>query len=100
MVLYLCLIPNRGARIGHQSYEHFLLVTYCKKYNFNFIYHPFIGNSTNFETLLKFNTIYENNYDNINIEELYEKNIIKFSILENTHLFLFKILPKLFILKN
>jgi len=45
MVLYLCLIPNRGARIGHQTDDHFNLVSYCKKYNFKFVYHPFTGQS-------------------------------------------------------
>jgi hypothetical protein len=65
MVLYFCLIPNRGARIGHQTDDHFNCVAYCNKNNFIFVYHPFIGNSSIFENELKFNTLYENNYDNI-----------------------------------
>lgn len=65
MVLFFCLIPNRGARIGHQSYEHFLFVTYCKVYNFNFVYYPFTCNSAKFENVLKFNTLYQNNYESI-----------------------------------
>ena len=65
MVLYFCLIPNRGARIGHQTDDHFKLVAYCNKNNFIFVYHPFIDNSSIFENALKFNSLYENNYDNI-----------------------------------
>ena len=67
MVLYLCMIPNRGARIGHQTYDHFSLVTYCKKNNFIFVYHPFTGNSENFEDILKFGIKYDKNYNNTKI---------------------------------
>ena len=52
MVLYFCLIPNRGARIGHQTDDHFKLVAYCNKNNFIFVYHPFIDNSSIFENLV------------------------------------------------
>jgi hypothetical protein len=45
MVLYLCLIPNKGAGIGHQTDDYFKLVAYCKKNNFIFVYHPFIYSS-------------------------------------------------------
>lgn len=31
MVLYVCLTPNRGARIGHQSDDYFKVLTYCNK---------------------------------------------------------------------
>ena len=84
MVLYFCLIPNRGARIGHQTDDHFKCVSYCKKNNFIFVYHPFTCNSVNFENVLKFDTLYEHNYENtignvdkvINIKELIDnKNI-------------------------
>lgn len=65
MVLFFCFIPNHGARIGHQSYEHFLFVTYCKVYNFNFVYYPFTRNSAKFENVLKFNTLYQYHYESI-----------------------------------
>ena len=65
MVLYLCIIPNRGTRIGHQTYEHFALVAYCKKYNFNFVYHKFTCNSAEFEDILHFGDIYNNHYENL-----------------------------------
>jgi hypothetical protein len=63
-MLYLCLVPNRGARIGHQTDDHFKLVAYCDKNGFIFVYHPFIGNSSKFEDGLRFSEIYENNYSN------------------------------------
>lgn len=65
MVLFLCLIPNRGARIGHQSHDHFKLVTYCKKNNFNFVYHPFTCNSSSFENILNFGSLHTYHYNDI-----------------------------------
>lgn len=64
MVLFVCLIPNRGARIGHQTHDHFTLVAFCEKNNFIFVYHPFTCKSSNFENILQFKTLYENNYEN------------------------------------
>jgi len=83
MVLYLCLIPNRGARIGHQTDDHFKIVAYCKQNGFVFVYHPFMGNSKNFENVLNFGTLYDNSYENtkgavdeiINIKDLTASNI-------------------------
>jgi len=63
-MLYFCLIPNKGANIGHQTDDHFNCVTFCKKNNFIFVYHPFIGNSANFENVLQFKTLFEHNYEN------------------------------------
>jgi hypothetical protein len=82
MVLYICLIPNRGARIGHQSNDYFLTVTYCKKNNFNYVYHPFTCNSKKFEEILNFYTLHELNYNNtfnkvkkiINIKDLIDED--------------------------
>jgi len=65
MVLHFCIIPNCGARIGHQSHEHFVCVTYCRKNNFKFIYHPFIGNSKTMETTLSFGYLYDLYYKEI-----------------------------------
>ena len=62
MVLYLCLIPNRGARIGHQTDDHYRLVTYCKKNGFIFVYHPFTGHSQKFENALKFGHLHSFHY--------------------------------------
>lgn len=64
MVLFLCLIPNRGARIGHQTYDHFVTVAFSKKNNFIFVYHPFTCHSSNFENVLQFKRLYEHNYEN------------------------------------
>jgi hypothetical protein len=65
MVLYLCLIPNRGARIGHQTDDYFKLVAYCKKNNFIFVYHPFIANSATFEEVLRFKLLHNHHYNEI-----------------------------------
>jgi hypothetical protein len=72
MPLYFCIIPNRGARIGHQTDDHFRIVTYCKKNGFIFVYHPFTCNSENFEKILALNTLYDNNYSNTfkNVDEI------------------------------
>jgi hypothetical protein len=68
MVLYVCLIPNRGARIGHQSSDYFNVLTWCNKNKFYFVYHPFTCNSHTFETALQFKRLHEYNYENtINI---------------------------------
>jgi hypothetical protein len=83
MVLFLCLISNRGARIGHQTSDHFVLVAYCQKNNFNFVYHPFTCNSSNFENVLQFGKIHTLHYDDIknkvdkivNIKDLNINNI-------------------------
>ena len=78
MVLYLCLIPNHGGGIGHQSHDHFTLVSYCEKNNLTFVYHPFTGKSKKFESVLNFGSLYPYHYNNvcnqvdkiINIKEL------------------------------
>ena len=77
MVLYLCLIPNRGARIGHQTHEYFSLLTFCKKMNYKFVFHDFMCNSSEFNELLQFHKIHEFNYNDvknnmrvINVEEI------------------------------
>jgi hypothetical protein len=72
MVLFFCLIPNRGARIGHQTHDHYNLVAFCNKNNFIFIYHPFTCNSYNFENVLQFKKLYEHNYENTvnNVDEI------------------------------
>ena len=83
MVLYLCLIPNCGARIGHQTDDHFKVVAYCKKNDFIFVYHPFMKKSKNFEDVLKFGTLHDNDYENtketvneiINIKDLSVSNV-------------------------
>jgi len=87
MVLYLCMIPNRGARIGHQTYDHFSLVTYCKKNNFIFVYHPFTGNSENFEDILKFGIKYDKNYNNtkIIVDKIIQIKNLEISEIENIH---------------
>jgi hypothetical protein len=90
MVLYFCLIPNRGARIGHQTHDHFNCLAFCNKNNFIFVYHPFTANSSNFENILQFKTLYEHNYENtvnnvdkiINISCLINDSIIS----KNTNL--------------
>jgi len=64
MVVYICLIPNKGARIGHQSDDYFRVVTFCKKNNFHYVYHPFTCNSEIFENVLKFKTLHQYNYEN------------------------------------
>lgn len=64
MVLYICLVPNRGARIGHQSDDYFKVLTYCKKNHFHFVYHSFTGNSSNFENVLRFKTLHDHTYEN------------------------------------
>lgn len=64
MVLYVCLIPNKGARIGHQSNDYFTVLTYCIKNNFKFVYHPFTCNSHRFENVLQFSRLHKYNYTN------------------------------------
>jgi hypothetical protein len=65
MVLFLCLVPNRGARIGHQTYDYFSILTFCKKMNCNFVYHDFICNSAEFNDLLQFYKMHKYNYNDI-----------------------------------
>lgn len=67
MVLFLSICSNRGARIGHQAYEHFLVVTYCKKYNINYVYYPFTCNSACFDKVLNFNLLHKYHYDNLDL---------------------------------
>ena len=57
MPLYLCLVPNHGARIGHQSWEYIFLVNYCKKFGFFFVFHEFLSNSKTIGAVLQFDTI-------------------------------------------
>ena len=64
MVLYLCIVPNRGARVGHQFFEHLAAVAYCKQYGFNFVYHRLLGSSSTFEPVLNLGDVHENTYDN------------------------------------
>ena len=59
------MIPNRGARIGHQSHDHFLLVAYCRKYGFNFVYHPFICASKSMGDILGFSRPHMYEYDSV-----------------------------------
>jgi hypothetical protein len=86
MVLYICLVPNRGARIGHQSDDHFRVVTYCHKNLFNYVYHPFTCNSKSFENILKFSELYENHYENI-FNKIEFKNIFALKDLDNDLMF-------------
>ena len=51
MVVFLSLIPNKGPPIPHQTGEYFAAVTYCRIYNMNFVYNPFIGASNHFENI-------------------------------------------------
>ena len=70
-MLYLCIIPNHGARIGHQTHEYFVFNAYCKKFNFNYVYHPFIGNSKSFEKILNFKNLHNFCFENIkNIDNI------------------------------
>jgi len=57
MPLYLCMVPNHGARIGHQSWEYFFLVNYCKKFGFFFVFHEFLANSKILGAALQFDSI-------------------------------------------
>jgi len=86
MVLYLCLIPNRGARIGHQTHDHFNLVTYCKKNGFIFVYHPFTCNSSKFENILQFSKLYDYQYDDVkkNVDKIVNIKDLT-NILNNLH---------------
>ena len=81
MVCFLYLTPNKGANIGHQATEHFILVTYCRIYNMKFIYHPFIGASEDFEKLLHFNEIPEYKYNNLTNYRIYDVS----EILDDLH---------------
>ena len=65
MVLYLCLVPNRGARIGHQTHDYFSILTFCIKMNYNYVFHDFIANSAEFNKLLKLNEMHQFNYNKI-----------------------------------
>jgi hypothetical protein len=86
-------MPNRGGRIGHQTNDYFLTVTYCKKNNFNYVYHPFTCNSKKFEEILNFNTLHDLNYNNmvnkikkiINIKDLIDINTDENNKYENIH---------------
>jgi len=56
-MLYICIVPNRGARIGHQTHEYFVLVNYCRKFGFVFVYHEFTCNSRVIGAALQFDKI-------------------------------------------
>lgn len=57
MPLYLCLVPNQGARIGHQSWEYIVLVNYCKKFGFIFVFHEFLAKSKIMGNVIDFGSI-------------------------------------------
>lgn len=65
MVLFVCLIPNRGARIGHQTHEHYCLVALCKKYGYHFVHHPFVCNSKQWNDVLRFDTLHTYQYEDV-----------------------------------
>ena len=84
MVLYVCLIPNRGAGIGHQTYEYFSVLAFCRKMNYNFVYHEFMGNSSNFNTLLNFNIMHQYIFNDIkNYMEIIDLNTIHDTFLDS-----------------
>lgn len=80
-MLYIKILPNRGARIGHQAYEYIKIVTFCKKMNYFFLYEPFIGNSKHFNNVLSFDKLYDNkivdNFDVIHISSLSEDTLFE-----------------------
>lgn len=61
-MLYICIIPNRGGRIGHQTYEHFLLVNYCRKFGFQFVFHDFTAHSKDTGAALNFDKIHKHKF--------------------------------------
>jgi len=84
MVLYICLIPNKGAGIGHQTYDYFSILTFCRKMNYNFVYHEFMGNSANFNSLLQFGNMHQYLFNDIkNKMEIIDLETIKNDFLKN-----------------
>ena len=77
-MLYLCLIPNRGARIGHQTFDYFSIYTFCYKNNINYVYHDFIGNSEKFTNFLNFDKLHQYKFNDIkdNMKIIHLKDII------------------------
>jgi len=57
MPLYLCMVPNKGGRIGHQTWEYFFLINYCKKFGFFYVFHEFTCNSKVLGAALQFDKI-------------------------------------------
>lgn len=61
-MLYICILPNRGARIGHQTDEYFFFEGYCKKFGFTFVYSPFEANAKVIGNYLQFDKINHYNF--------------------------------------
>lgn len=76
MVLYLCIVANRGARLGHKLYEYFGSLFYCKIMGFNFVYTDFICRSVEFNKYFEFYKLHEFRLDEIrkNMRIIYMNN--------------------------
>jgi len=54
MPLTLEIQSNRGARIGHKCHEYFVALQYCRQHSIECAYSPFVGNSSQYDSVLNF----------------------------------------------